>query len=195
MYSSIKSVVILFSVMAVLAGCSKKPAARIKPFYDVDSLVSGQIKHLKGKYELSKIVEINGKKEETRFVPDSLQWAGELEIFRQIDQINKTAFDDAYVVSDIRDTNSNLTVREIKSKGNTPVSLVRIFYLRDPADLRKIEATLLEENALYVNSRRLTLEFEPAPSVHLIQRYRIEGTQKMTMDDTVHIVVAGEIGI
>lgn len=193
MYSLIRALIVL----VLFAACKGSPTAGNKPFYNLDSLVTFQVDHLKGKYELNKFVEIDGKSEQTRFVPDSLQWAGELEIFRQIDQINKAAFKDAYVMNDLRDTNSNLTIREVKAQGETdvPVSVVRFFYLRDPSDLRKIEATLQEENTLYVNTRRLTIEFEPAIGAHLVQRYRIEGLQKMVMDDSVRYVIAGEIGI
>jgi len=179
----------------VLMSCSDRKSEQRKAFYNLDSLVAFQVDHLKGRYELNKLVEIDGKKEATRFVPDSTQWANELDIFRQIEQVNKAAFRDAYVVNEIRDTNSNLTVREIKAQGKAPVSMVRFFYLRDISDLRKIEATLQDDNALYVNTRRLTMEFEPANSIHLVQRYRIEGVQKMVMDDSVHFVIAGEIGI
>jgi hypothetical protein len=191
------SLIRAIAVAAILSGCAASPSVQKKPFYNVDSLLSFQVEHLKGRYELSKLVEIDGEKEETRFVPDSIQWAGELQIFRQIDQINKAAFKDSYVVTDSRDVNSNLTVREIKARGDedVPVSVVRFYFLRDIADLRKIEATLFEENTLYVNSRRLTIEFEPANSIHLLQRYRIEGLQKMVADDSVRFVIAGEIGI
>jgi len=193
MYSLIKVLIVL----VFLSGCAGAPSAQKKTFYNVDSLISFQVNQLKGRYELNKLVEIDGTKEQTRFVPDSLQWAGELQVFRQIDQINKGAFRDAYVVNDMRDVNSNLTVREIKAQGgaDVPVSVVKFFYLRDLSDLRRIEATLLEENTLYVNTRRLTIEFEPANSIHLLQRFRIEGLQKMVMNDSVRFVIAGEIGI
>jgi hypothetical protein len=190
-----RSFLFLLLIMAFIAGCSNAPVQQKKGFYDLDSLISFQVNQLKGRYELNKLVEIDGKKEETRFVPDSSQWANELDVFRQIGQVNKAAFRDSYVVNETRDTNSNLTVREISTQGDAPVSLVRLFYLRDISDLRRIEATLQEVNPLYVNTRRLTMEFEPANSIHLVQRYRIEGLQKMVMDDSVRFVIAGEIGM
>jgi hypothetical protein len=189
--------VFLFLLIIVFTtACSEKKAVGSKSFFNIDSLISFQVEHLKGRYELNKLVAIDGQEEHTRFVPDSIQWANELEIFRQINQVNKAAFRDAYVVSESRDTNSNLTVREVKAQGeDTPVSMVRFFYLRDPGDIRKIEATLFEENPLYVTTRNLILEFEPANSIHLVQRYRIEGLQKMVMNDSIQFVIAGEIGI
>lgn len=188
-------VLILLVVVTTITSCSEKKSVGPKGFYNIDSLVDFQIQHLKGRYSLNKLADINGKKEETSFVPDSLQWARELEVFRQIGQVNKAAFRDAYVVSETRDTNSNLRVREITAQGDAPVSSLRFFYLRDPSDIRKIEATLREENALYLSVHRLTMEFEPANSIRLVQRYRIEGLQKMMMDDSLRFVIAGEIGM
>src|SRR5688572_27191068 len=118
--------IFLFLIIAAsFTGCSEKKAVGPKPFFNIDSLVSFQVQQLKGRYELNKVVRIDGKEEHARFVPDSLQWANELDVFRLIDQVNKAAFRDAYVVSDSRDTNSNLTVREVKAQGDTPVSVVR----------------------------------------------------------------------
>ena len=184
---------LLFAII-ILSSCSEKKVIGPKAFLDFDSLVNHQIETLNGdKYELSKLVEIDGKQEQTRFAPDSIQWANELEIFRQLDAINKASFRDAYVVNDTRDTNSNLTVREIKAQRPTPVTLLRLYYLRTPADLRRIEATWFEENALYNNTRRMTMEFESNDSGRIVHRYRVEGFQKMVMDDSVHFVIAGNI--
>lgn len=182
--------------MVAAIGCSEKKAVGTKVLFNIDSLVTFQVEHLNGRYQLNKLVQINGKDEHSRLVPDSTQWANELDVFRLIGQVNKAAFRDAYVVSDIRDTNSNLTVREIKAQGeDTPVTVVRFFYLRNPADIRKIEATLHEDNPLYTNTRNLTLEFESANSIYLVQRYRIEGVQKMVMSDSVRFVIAGELSM
>jgi hypothetical protein len=186
----------LVLTVVLFAGCSEKKVVGTKTFLSFDSLVNEQIGRLKSNgYELNKSVQIDGKHEETRFVPDSTQWASELEIFRQLDAVNKASFRDAYVVNETRDTNSNLTVREIKTQQDAPVSLVRLFYLRSPADIRRIEATWFEENALYTNTRRMTMEFESAGTGLIVHRYRVEGFQKMVMDDSVRFVIAGEIGL
>lgn len=180
--------------MIVVSGCAQnKQDAQSKTFFNFDSLVNTEIQTLKNRFELSKFVEIDGKQEQTRFVPDSLQWAQELEIFRQLDAVNKASFRDAYVTSEMRDTNSNLTIREIKAQDEAPVSLVRFYYLRTPNDIRKIEATWFEENALYTNTRRMTMELESTSSGKVLHRYRVEGIQKMVMDDSVHFVIAGEV--
>lgn len=187
---------LLTAVVVAMTSCSEKKVIGTKVFYDIDSLVSLQIANLKNShYELSKFVEIDGKQETVRYVPDSTQWATELDIFRQLDDINKASFRDAYVMSDSRDSNSNLTIREIRAQRPTPVSVVRFYFLQNPSDLRKIEAVWNEENALYKDTRRLTMEFEPSNRVHLVHRYRVEGFQKMVMDDSVRFVIAGEISM
>src|ERR1041385_7244485 len=141
MYLLINRASILFVV--VLFGCSQQKQATTKMFYNIDSLVSVQINSLKGgDHQLNKSVEINRQTEQAAFAPDSLQWAHELDIFRGLDQINKNSFRDAYIVTDSRDPNSNLTVRELKANRSVPVSLVRFYFLHTPNDLRKIEGVL-----------------------------------------------------
>ncbi len=176
--STILLAIVLFSA------CSEKQSVSTKTYYDIDSLVTLQIKSLQG-LQLHKSVEIDGKKEQTTFTPDSLQWAHELDIFRQLDQINKSSFRDAYVVTDTKDVNSNLTVRELRANRPVPVSSVRFYYLGTPKDLKRIEASLMEENSLYVNERTMTIE--------LGKSYRIEGIQKMVMSDSVKFVVEGNV--
>jgi len=184
---------VIFAIVS-MSGCSGKRNIGQKAFFDFDSLVNVQLADLnRTRYELSKSVEIDGKDEQTRFVPDSAQWANELEIFRELDQLNKASFRDAYVISDTRDTNSNLTVREIRAQRPVPVSLVKFYFLNTPKDLRRIEATWLEENSLYTNTRRMVMELEPSNNRQILHRYRIEGFQKMVMDDSVRFVVAGEL--
>jgi hypothetical protein len=180
---------VLSATLLTLAGCVEKKSAPQKSFYNIDSLVSSQV-HLLRSRELNKTVSIDDKEENNRLVPDSLQWANELDIFRLIEQVNKASFRDAYVVSDVRDTNSNLIVREIKAQREVPVPMMRLFYLRTPNDLRRIEATLVEENALYTNSRRMVLELDRNHELH---RYRVDGIQKMTVGDSVRFTIYGTI--
>jgi hypothetical protein len=192
---NVEQVILAFAIVA-LTSCTQQKIATTETFLNFDSLINTQLQRLENHgYELNKSVQIDGKQEDTRFVPDSAQWASELEIFRQLDAVNKASFRNAYVVSDTRDTNSNLTIREIKAEQDAPVSLVRLYYLRTPADIRKIEATWFEETALYTNTRRMIMEFESIGTGLTVNRYRVEGFQKMVMDDSVHFIIAGQIGI
>lgn len=185
-------------IVTVIAGCSEKKAARPKAFYNIDSLVSSQVQHLKGRYELNKYVAIGELKEEkVSFTPDSLQWANELDIFRLIDEVNKPAFRDRYDVTEERDTKSNLTVRSIQLRpgSQAPVLGLKLYYLRNLTNLRKIDATMGTDNVLYKKLQSVVVDFETVNGVSLVQHYRIEGTQKMIMDDVVHFVIAGEVAM
>jgi hypothetical protein len=175
-----------------LAGCTQQKNVQLKSFYNIDSLVTIQIENLKGS-QLSKSVRIDGKEEQTRLTPDSAQWASELEIFSLVGQVNKAAFRDAYVVSDRRDTNSNLTVREIKAQRDVPVSVVRLYFLGTPRDLRRMEATLVEENALYKNTRQMTMELLRFNNRNVVTRYDVESVQKFIVGDSVRFVIAGSV--
>jgi hypothetical protein len=178
-----------FLLLAIVfcASCTQQKSGGTKNFYNVDSLVTQQIKSLKG-HKLNKSVRIGDKKDSASFAPDTMQWANELDIFRQLDQVNKASFSDAYVVTESRDIKSNLTVREIKANRLVPVTLLRLYYLRTPADLRKIEAMWAEENTLYINDRKLTIELD-----RIMHKYRIEGFQKMVMNDSVKFLIEGEV--
>jgi len=192
MFSSIKrnsNFCVLSAMLLALAGCTGKPSATQNTFYNIDSLVSSQINSLKSR-ELNKTVSIGEKQEQIKITPDTTQWKNELEIFRLIAQVNKPSFRDAYLVSDVRDTNSNLMVREIKAQREVPVPLMKLFYLRSLDDLRKIEATVVEENAVYSNSRRMVLELARNHELH---SYRVEGFQKMVMSDSVRFVIEGTV--
>lgn len=188
MYSSIKSYWLLV-IGGIVFGCAERQTVTQKPLYNIDSVLTAQVSVLK-KHELKKSVTINGKNEDTKLTPDSLQWADELEIFKAIDQVNKASFRSAYVVNDTRDTNSNLMIREIKAQGEVPVSFLKLYFLKSLKDVRKIEASLVEDNSLYTDTRKLTLEFERS---HVLQKYRIEGSQKMVMNDSVNFVIEGAI--
>lgn len=178
----------------VLTACSGRKAITKNDFYNFDSLVTTQVAKLKG-FELNKSVSIDTTQDQTHLTPDSSQWANELEIFRQLAQVNKATFRDAYTVNDIRDTNSNLTVREIKAQRDVPVSLVKLYYLRTPDDLRKVEATFVEENALYTNTRKMMMELVRLNNTNLVHRYRVESIQKFMVSDSVRFVIAGEVAM
>src|SRR5262245_46883071 len=88
-------------------------------FYPIDSLVSAQVMTLTAmKAQLQKQAVL-GKTEDTiTYSPkDSLAWLEELEIFSQLQAINKPANRGSYLVDDsLYDPGSNLTVKAFTSK-------------------------------------------------------------------------------
>lgn len=188
--------IFVVAITALITSCSKPAPQAKKTFVDIDSLINEQLAVLHERnYALAKAVEVGTDRDETRYTPDSAQWKIELEIFRQIDQINKPTFKDAYQVSDARDTNSNLTVTTLQATRPTPVSMLKIYFLRGRQDIRKIEAIVKDDNPVYRNDRKLTIELEPVNEQLILHRYRIEGSQKMIMNDSVRFVIAGEVSM
>ncbi len=190
--------ILIFTGMAaaVFASCSKPAPPDKKAFIDIDSLLDRQLVFFQQQHHaLTKAVEVGAQRDETRYTPDTAQWRTELELFRQLDQVNKPTFKDAYLVSDARDTNSNLTVTTILAQREAPVLSLKIYFLRDRRDIRKIEAIVKDDNPVYHNDRKLTIELEPVDQQLVLHRYRIEGSQRMVMNDSVRFVIAGEVSM
>ena len=113
-------------------------------------------------------------------------------MFRELEIAGRPTYRDRYVVTDTEDSNSNLHVRSFEAT-ETPVPFIRFYYLDGPGDVRKIEAAYYESNPLYTSRRDLLMEFEDVAGVRILHRYRIDGFQKISMADSVHYVVRGEV--
>lgn len=163
--------------------------------YNIDSLVTEQVRLLSsGKPRLNKQAVMGSKQDGMEYVPDSTAWSQELDIFRQLDAMNKPVNRSKYLVDDnLYDPGSNLTVKAFTSLEPLPVRSMRIFYDTDIAQPRKIEAIFSEENSLFESSKNLLLEFQHINNKNLLTSYSIEGGQKMILSDSVTFSVKGKI--
>lgn len=168
---------------------------RTTKLYNIDSLVSEQVRLLSsGKPKLTKQAVMGSKQDAMEYVPDSTAWSKELDIFRQLDAMNKPVNRSKYLVDDnLYDPGSNLTVKAFTSLEPLPVRSMRIFYDTDIAQPRKIEAVFSEENSLFESSKNLLLEFQHINNKNLLTSYSIEGGQKMILSDSVTFSVKGKI--
>ncbi len=182
----------LFSSFAfLLSSCDRVDQQYDKAYFDFDSLINVQVLELgKAKANFSKKSTIGSKNDNSSFVPDSLSLANELDIFRQLDLINKPLYRKSYNVKvGEKDTKSNLLIRSYTAKTPSPVPYVKLYYQSSPLDIRKIESSYHEKNALYNTSRKLTLLFDDSSGFGLLRGYQITGTQKMILSDTVYFSV------
>jgi hypothetical protein len=164
--------------------------------YPMDSIVSSQVVYLsKNRARLQKIAILGSDQDTTTFVPkDSLAWSNELEIFHQLEMINKPLNRGSYLVDDnLYDPGSNLTVKAFTSLEDLPVRSIRVFYSTSVKIPRKIEAVYHDRNSLYESSRALTLEFQQVNSRNVLTGYSIEGGQKIILGDTVSFQIKGKI--
>lgn len=175
----------------MLSGCDRTNQRYDKAYFDFDSLINVQVAGLlRAQAAISKKSMLNGKQDESSFVPDSLKLAYELEVFRQLDIINKPLYRNVYEIKDgEQDTKSNLLIRSYTAKAPSLVQIVRFYYHSSMQDIRKIESVFHEENTLYDTKRNLLMEFEDSIHSSLLKGYQLSGTQKMIMNDTVNFSV------
>jgi hypothetical protein len=174
--------------------CNEKPAQTF--LFNIDSLVSRQEEYLvTANARVHKHAVINGVADDT-VLQDKTIWKKELEIFRQLNAINKPVNKTNYLVDDgLFDPSSNLTVKAFSAKTDLPVQYVRVFYDESIARPRKIEALYRNANVLYANTRVLTMEFENLNNEIVLTSYSILGGQKMMLGDSVMFTIDAEITI
>ena len=176
------------------SGCQKQ-VVKHKRYIDIDSLINVQVAHLNQlTATLKKVVTIDGKNDSSSNVLDSAAWSHELDVFRQLDLINRPIYRDAYIVKDgIKDSKSNLRIRSYESLSAATVPYIRLFYQDSPARLKKIEALYQETNSLYVSQRILKMYFDDATGKPYLTGYSIEGHQKMMLSDSVKYIIKSVI--
>jgi hypothetical protein len=175
----------------LLTACDRTSQKYDKAYFDFDSLINAQVIELrKAKSEINKNSTINGKHDNSSFVPDSTKLANELDVFRQLDLINKPLYRKSYDVKDWeKDTKSNLFIRTYTATTPSPVPYVKFYYQTSPREIKKIESIFQEKNSLYDTRRNLTLLFDDSSGVFLLTGYQIMGSQKMILSDTVNFSV------
>ncbi|HEY0651541.1 MAG TPA: hypothetical protein VGD65_00385 [Chryseosolibacter sp.] len=185
---------LIFTVLiAVVSGCSTE--SETSKLYDVDSLLNTQVKILaNGRSRLQKQALLGDETDMLTYIPDSAAWNRELDVFRQLEAMNKPVHRTKYLVDDnLFDPGSNLTVKAFTALESLPVRSVRVFYDKTIRAPRKIEAVYDEENALYKSSKKLLLEFQQINNKNVLTSYSIEGGQKMILSDSVTFSVTGRI--
>lgn len=182
---------LISSCAFLLSACNRANQKYDKVYFDFDSLINVQVAELlKAQSTISKTSVINAKEDDSSFVPDSLKLANELDVFRQLDLINKPLYRNAYEIKDgEKDTKSNLLIRSYTAKTPSPVPFVKFYYQSSPREVKKIESVFHEENTLYNTRRNLLLEFDDSSGSLLLTGYQLSGTQKMILNDTVNFSV------
>ena len=192
------SLLILFPAFIFLMNSCTTKNNIVKNYYPMDSLIQSQVVYLTAsKAQLTKKAEIDGAEETNSFAPkDSLAWTHELDIFAELNVINNPVNAGNYSIEDeVKDSNSNLSIRLFKGKSTLPVVYLKIYYLENLSKVRRIEALYREENSLLKGSRLLILEFQEIHNKTVLTSYSIEGSQQMFMGDTVQFAVKGTITI
>jgi hypothetical protein len=184
----------LGSFLLLVWSCKQSEAVYDKPYFDFDSLINRQQQALLiAKATLTKTVTLDSAKEEITFQADSIVLVKELDVFRQLDVINKPGFKDKYKISDgEKDSRSNLTIRRYEAlEAEAPVPYVLFYYQNEFNRIHKIESVYREDNTLYGTERKFLLEFDDASGKPLLSRYKLTGVQKMIVSDSIAFSVEG----
>ncbi len=186
-----------FLSVSLLTSCEQRSESAVQKVFDFDSLLHTQTQALvEVKATLHKKVSMQGKADSTTLqAPDSQRWSNELEIFHQLSQINKPINRSTYSITEQDDSQSNLRIQAFHSESDIPFTDVKIYYLKTPSNIRKIEGFVNERNALYTSARTLTLNFSEVHNKLMLTSYSIKGGQHMMLGDTVQFHVQGFITI
>lgn len=186
--------VIVLLLFSVLIGCEQQKVKR-KRYLDMDSLINEQVNFLKNsKASLKKEATIGDKNGSSSTVLDSAAWSHELDVFRQLDLINRPIYRDVFEVKEgIKDSKSNLLIRSYEASSGSPVPYLRLYYQLTPSRLKKLEALYRETNSLYGSQRKLEMYFDDTSGKPYLKGYLIEGDQKMILSDSVHYIIRSEV--
>lgn len=186
---------LIIVLLLVFVGCQEVNQEYDKPYFDFDSLITAQELALVAKHStLNKNVMLNGQGDTSSRQLDSVTVAYELDVFRQLDLINKPLYAKAYKITDgKKDSQSNLIKREYIALTPAPIPAVTFYYQGSFDQLKKIESFYTEENSLYATQRKLTLEFENSSGKLLLSRYVLTGDQKMILSDSVQFSIEGTL--
>lgn len=185
---------LFFFISLFLSGCQQQ-TVKEKHYLDFDSLINAQVANLsKSIATLKKGVTIDGKNDSSSTVLDSIGWSHELDIFRQLDVINRPIYRDVYVVKDgVKDSKSNLLIRSYEISTPATIPYIRLYYQDSPSRIKKIEALYQETNSLYSSQRILKMYFDDSTGKPRLTGFLIEGHQKIMLSDSVRYTIKAEI--
>ncbi len=179
-------------ILILLASC-KGSSEQADTYFD--SLIIAQVTHLSWvKASVTKVAIMDGKVGQSTFTPDTTLWRSELDVFRQLSLFERPAYRDAYRREDgVGDVKSNLVIRWYKATRKIPIPEVKFYYYKQFKNLKKIEASYQQENALYATTRKLTMDFEEADGQQILISYSVEGVQKMILSDSMKFSIQSRI--
>lgn len=186
--------VIITVLISSLSACNneRQPAS----LFPIDSLITSHIYQLSGmKAGLFKEAMLGGQTDTITYFPkDTVAWVKELDVFRELEVINKPVNKGSYLIDNgLLDPGSNLTVKAFTSLRKLPVVYLKIYHQGNIYKPRKIEALYDEGNFLYRSARQLAMHFEQVGNKTVLTSYTVRGGQKMIFADSVTYFIKGQI--
>ncbi|MEM6524089.1 MAG: hypothetical protein AAGF85_07250 [Bacteroidota bacterium] len=170
--------------MIFLASCQSVQPSAVDEYISIQDLLNSQYELLTTtNSSLSKRATSGSDSSYVFILHDSVQWKKELGIFERL-EINQPKLKGKYEISIQEDQFSNLTITSYTTLDNeAEVKYLKLYYLDDESNFRKIEAEWQESNPIYTSKRILNLFFEDLSGEIILSGYEVTGSQKMLLQD------------
>ena len=186
---------LLLSALAgfVFVSCATPAEHRLsETAFNINRLLDAQEDILGSRsVRLEKEAGVNGSTFADTLSPNAGFWTSELAIFRTLDAVNRES--GYYTESGpLKDAQSNLLIRQFTSEA-APLAAVRVYYQDEFRRVRQVEGVVKEQTFLYSTQRTLRLWFEDDHGSPVLDRYEIQGYQKVLGRDTVHFFIRAHV--
>lgn len=180
----------IFLLLIVTSACQKPQIVSHSGILNCDSLLDAQLAGLTS-MTLDKKLFVNGVEFQS-ITTDKIDWVKELEGFRELNQINRPIYRDAYQIKNTPDPQSNLTIQTWTAKTKIPIRILRLFYLENINNIKRLEAEIVFNELYHRSSKKLRLDFTLLGHPRL-ESYEISGSQQYFWGAPNTILVKGNI--
>ena len=170
-----------------------KKQKSVSNYYDINGLIDEQVKLLDSiNPSFFKKATIDRNEEIQDFAPTDSSWAKELMTFKSTD-INKPTLTESYFTQESEVADNKKITYISKRPRSTEVDSLSIIFIKNTSNPLRINACLVDHNELYTSEKFIELSFRQLNGVNLISSYRINGWQKMIMQDSTSYYVEARI--
>jgi hypothetical protein len=162
-------------VLCAAVSCKQPAPPSRSSILNIDSLFNAQI-NLLDTVSIDKTLWVGDSEFHTK--ASRVKLIEELEAFQELEQINRPIYKGQYEIATAPDNQSNLTVREYQTKTNAPIKSLRLFYLNDISQLKRIEAILSTQDVYQTSEKKMTLDFTLLGDTLRLESYGISGSQQ-----------------
>lgn len=181
-------------LVILCVSCGDIKPQETSAYFSIDSLLNSQtVILLEGQQKLQKLAIVNGDSATSILAPDSLEWANEFQLFRDLN-VNEPALIGRYKISEREDLNSNLKVMSYQAlEDELEIKSFDIYYLKNISDVKIITAQSKSKNSIFESEKNIRLEFDKENEDLQLKSYTSKGFQKMILQDSVVYEVRGKI--
>ena len=178
--------IIILLLTLVLIGCKPEPQQKIElVWFDLPSLVDELVLNMDNKnHRVIKTFTLNSNTETKRYdSSDSIFWARELAILREIDFNSPQLRDEIIFNNNLNDDNSNLLIDEylLPDDNTGPFNKLSIYYLKEPLEIRQVYAELNSDNLISKSNTKFNLWMNRYNKMLIIDSLQIVGCDKTFM--------------